>query len=128
MEALLTPGNIVVALIVLAALIVGGRKIFGGIQGSSSCCGARDVQPRRRRVQIEDTDENNYPYQADLLIGGMSCEGCVQTVEAALCSLPGIWATVDLKQTEAHIRSKHPISLPELEAAVKSAGYYVAKI
>ena len=41
-----------------------------------------------------DTDASHYPYRDELLIGGMSCDGCAQNVANALNALDGVWATV----------------------------------
>ena len=128
MQDLLTPGNIVVAVIVVVALIVGGRKVVGGLAGTQSCCGEHEGARRSRHVEVADTDEANYPYATELLVGGMSCEGCVANVENALNALPGVWASVDLAAGTARVRSKEPVDAAALEAAVKGAGYYVQKL
>lgn len=72
-----------------------------------------------------DTDASHYPYSDELLIGGMSCDGCVQNVANALNALDGVWATVTYADHTARVRSKQPVDRDVLETAVKDAGYYV---
>ena len=74
---------------------------------------------------MADTDASHYPYSDELLIGGMSCDGCAQNVANALNALDGVWATVTYADHTARVRSKRPIDRGVLEAAVRDAGYYV---
>ena len=106
--------------------MLGIRRIIGVISGRRSCCSgdAKSSAKRFRRVRIRDTDESHYPYRADLTIAGMSCENCVKNVEAALDSLSGTWATVDLASRTAHVRSKSPIDVV-CRDVVSRAGYRV---
>ena len=92
------PIDIIILSLVAVAVVLGIRRIIGVISGRRSCCSgdAKSSAKRFRRVRIRDTDESHYPYRADLTIAGMSCENCVKNVEAALDSLSGTWATVDL--------------------------------
>ncbi len=125
MGDILTPGNVVVAVIVAAALVVGVRRAVAGLTRGRSCCtDGADARPARRAV-VTETDESHYPYSIDLPIGGMSCAGCAENVAAALNGLAGTWATVSLEDKTAHVRSKAPIDEGACEAAVRDAGYYV---
>ena len=124
MGDIFTPGNMIVLVIVLAGLAIGGKRIVGSLRGQSCCTDAAGA-PKVKKVKVEDTDEANYPYTAQLPIGGMSCEGCVQNVANALNGVTGTWATVSLAQNEALIHSKNPIDLDVYKQAVKAAGYFV---
>ena len=57
----------------------------------------------------------------------MRCEGCCQSVEGALDSLPGTWARVDLKKGTARVMSKTPADADAYAAAVRKAGYRVVE-
>lgn len=130
MEGWLTPGNIIVALVVVVALIVGGRRAIEGLTKGRSCCtdGSDGARPAPRAVKVADRDPARYAYETELLIGGMSCEHCAQTVERALNALPGTWAKVDLAAHTARVRTKEPLDRDACEAVVKAAGYYVMKL
>lgn len=130
MEGWLTPGNVIVALIVVVALVVGGRRAVQGLTKGRSCCtdGADTPRPAPHAVEQVDRDPAHYAYETELLIGGMNCEHCAQTVERALNALPGTWAEVDLGAHTARVRTKKPLDHAACEAAVKTAGYYVMKL
>ncbi len=60
-----------------------------------------------------------------LKIGGMVCATCVQTIEAALRSLPGILsANVNLGTEKAYITYNSSVStIPDMKKAIEDAGY-----
>ena len=127
MDDLLKPANIVVLAVIAIGLFFGFRRIAASTRGKS-CCSDGASGKKTKRVAVADTDESHYPYCDELLIGGMSCDGCAQNVENALNALNGVWATVTFADHTARVRSKHPIDREALEAAVKDAGYYVMKL
>lgn len=96
-----------------------GGQAFGSIHVHE-----RSAGPPDQNTQV-DTDASHYPYSDELLIGGMSCDGCAQNVANALNALDGVWATVTYTDHTARVRSKQPIDRGALVAAVKDAGYYV---
>lgn len=127
MDDLLKPANIVVLAVIAIGLFFGFRRIAASTRGKS-CCSDGASPKKAKRVAVADTDKSHYPYSDELLIGGMSCDGCAQNVENALNALDGVWATVSFADHTARVRSKHPIDYEALEAAVKDAGYYVMKL
>ncbi len=127
MESLFTPANIVVALIVLLGLVLGFKRIAGMSRGKS-CCSDGDTSKRTKKVAVADTDPAHYPYSEELLIGGMSCEGCAENVANALMGLGGTLATVDLATKTARVLTKAPLDHEAAEQAVKTAGYYIMKL
>lgn len=128
MGDILTPGNIVVAVVVLVAVVVGVRRAVRGVTTGASCCTDGTARPRTKRAAPLDTDESHYPYRVELLIGGMSCENCARTVEGALNGVGDTWARVDLAEKCALVLSKREPDRETLEEAVKRAGYYVMKL
>lgn len=124
MDELLKPANIVVLAVIAVGLFFGFRRIAASTRGKS-CCSDGVSGKKAKRVAVADTDESHYPYCDELLIGGMSCDGCAQNVENALNALDGVWATVAYADHTARVRSKQPVDRGVLETAVKDAGYYV---
>lgn len=124
MDELLKPANIVVLAVIAVGLFFGFRRIAASTRGKS-CCSDGVSGKKAKRVAVADTDESHYPYCDELLIGGMSCDGCAQNVENALNALDGVWATVTYADHTARVRSKRPIDRGVLEATVRDAGYYV---
>lgn len=119
------PIDVILVAAVVAILAVAIRRFVGTATGTRDCCsGAKKSAGKQFRARtIEDTDENHYPYQADLEIGGMSCEHCVDSVTRALDSIDGTWATVSLAGGRAHVRSKSPIDEETYRKVVEEAGY-----
>ena len=124
MSDLLNPANLIVLAVIAVGMFFGLRRIAASTHGKS-CCSDGASGKKAKRVVVADTDESHYPYREELLIGGMSCDGCAQNVANALNALDGIWATVTYAAHTARIRSKNPIDREVLEAAVRDAGYYV---
>ena len=127
MSDLLNPANLIVLAVIAVGMFFGLRRIAASTRGKS-CCSDGASGKKTKRVAVADTDESHYPYCDELLIGGMSCDGCAQNVENALNALNGVWATVTFADHTARVRSKHPVDREVLEGAVKDAGYYVMKL
>lgn len=127
MEDVFTPGNIIVFVIVSIGLVVGVRRALAGLMRGQSCCSDGTTARRHRGSAAADVDESRYPFEVELSIAGMSCQGCAATVADALNGVPGTWATVDLATKTALIRSKEPVDISAYEAAVRDAGYRVLR-
>lgn len=124
MSDLLNPANLIVLAVIAVGMFFGLRRIAASTHGKS-CCSDSVSGKKTKKVVVADTDPSHYPYSEELLIGGMSCDGCAQNVANALNALDGAWATVTYADHTARIRSKNPIDREVLEAAVRDAGYYV---
>lgn len=124
MEDLLNPANIIVLAVIAVGMFFGLRRIVASTHGKS-CCSDGTSNKKTKKTVVADTDESHYPYCDELLIGGMSCDGCAQNVENAINALDGVWATVTYANHTARVRSKRPIDRGVLETAVRDAGYYV---
>lgn len=124
MDDLISPANIIVLAVIALGMFFGVRRIAASTRGKS-CCSDGASCKKAKKVVVADTDESHYPYHDELLIGGMSCDGCARNVTNALNALDGVWATVTYADRTARVRFKQPIDRGVLEAAVKDAGYYV---
>ena len=127
MSDLLNPANLIVLAVIALGMFFGLRRIAASTRGKS-CCSDGASGRKAKKVVVSDTDVSHYSYSDELLIGGMSCDGCAQNVANALNALDGIWATVTYVDHAARVRSKQPIDRGVLETAVKDAGYYVMKL
>lgn len=124
MSNLLNPANLIVLAVIAVGMFFGLRRIVASTHGKS-CCSDGTSNKKTKKTVVADTDESHYPYCDELLIGGMSCDGCAQNVENAINALDGVWATVTYANHTARVRSKRPIDRGVLETAVRDAGYYV---
>lgn len=127
MSDLLNPANLIVLAVIVVGMFFGLRRIVASTHGKS-CCSDGASGKKAKKVVVTDTDPSHYPYSDELLIGGMSCDGCAQNVENALNALDGVWATVTFADHTARVRSKRPVDRDTLETAVRGAGYYVMKM
>lgn len=127
MSDLLNPANIIVLAVIAIGMFFGLRRIAASTRGKC-CCSDGASGKKAKRVVVADTVESHYPYCDELLIGGMSCDGCARNVENALNALDGVWATVTFADHTARVRSKRPVDRDTLETAVRGAGYYVMKM
>ena len=118
------PGNIVVGVLALAAVVFALRSMKK--RAESGCCGGGG--DCCRVVKAEDTDPSHYPYSAVMEVFDMHCENCRTRVESALNSLPGVWASVDLGKKEALVRMKEVLTEDRLRETVKKAGYGVGRV
>ena len=123
----LNPANLIVLAVIAVGMFFGLRRIAASTHGKS-CCSDGASGKKAKRVVVADTDESHYPYSDELLIGGMSCDGCAQNVANALNALDDVWATVTYTDHTARVRSKRPVDRDTLETAVRGAGYYVMKM
>lgn len=98
MEDLLNPANIIVLAAIVVGMFFGLRRIVASTHGKS-CCSDGTSGKKAKKVVVADTDPSHYPYSDELLIGGMSCDGCAQNVANALNALNGVWATVTYADT-----------------------------
>lgn len=127
MSDLLNPANLIVLAVIVVGMFFGLRRIVASTHGKS-CCSDGASGKKAKKVVVTDTDPSHYPYSDELLIGGMSCDGCAQNAENALNALDGVWATVTYADHTARVRSKRPVDRDTLETAVRGAGYYVMKM
>lgn len=127
MSDLLNPANLIVLAVIAVGMFFGLRRIVASTHGKS-CCSDGASGKKVKKVVVADTDESHYPYHDELLIGGMSCDGCAQNATNALNALDGVWAKVTYADHTARVRSKRPIDREALEAAVRGAGYFVMKM
>ena len=124
MGDLLNPASLIVLAVIALGMFFGLRRIAASTRGKS-CCSDGACGKKAKKVVVSDTDASHYLYSDELLIGGMSCDGCAQNVANAQ---DGVWATVTFADHTARVRSKNPIDREALETAVRGAGYYVMKL
>lgn len=105
MSDLLNPANLIVLAVIAVGMFFGLRRIVASTHGKS-CCSDGASGKKAKKVVVTDTDESHYPYSDELLIGGMSCDGCARNVTNALNTLDGVWATVTYVDHTARVRSK----------------------
>ncbi|NKD76539.1 heavy-metal-associated domain-containing protein [Haematospirillum sp. H1815] len=62
--------------------------------------------------------------EVTIKISGMTCTGCVRTVEKAVMSIPGVTsARVDLSRQEVTFEAEEALQLSAVQKAVEQAGF-----
>ena len=92
MSDLLNSANLIVLAVIAVGMFFGLRRIAASTHGKS-CCSDGASGKKAKKVVVVDTDASHYPYSDELLIGGMSCDGCAQNVANALNALDGVWSS-----------------------------------
>ena len=113
--------DLIIIVIIAAALAVGLRSTIKHFQGKSSCCGGGSYTPRKKKL-------HTVVEKKTLCISGMSCERCQNRVMEALNDIEGASATVSFKKGTAVVAMEHRIENDVLKAAVQKAGYMVTDI
>ncbi len=116
----------VLIVIILAAVI--GWAVYHTIRKSKKgggCCG--EHEETEKRVKVKDRNVRNYPYTAELKIGGMTCDNCARRVENALNGLEDTWATVWIDSSKAVVRTKNTPDEEQIRETVRQAGYVVTE-
>ena len=116
----------VLIVIILAAVI--GWAVYHTIQKSKKgggCCG--EHEETEKRVKVKDRNARNYPYTAELKIGGMTCDNCARRVENALNGMADTWATVRIDSSRALVRTKDIPDEEQIRETVRQAGYVVTE-
>jgi Cu+-exporting ATPase len=66
---------------------------------------------------------------AEIEVEGMTCASCVRRVEQAIAAVPGVLkASVNLATERARIEAVGTVPFPEIEAAIRKAGYEPRRI
>lgn len=123
------PVDVIILLVVLVLVVVAAVRFAGTASGKRDCCSGKAKDPgaahgkKFAAREVEDKDESHYPYAADLTVGGMTCEKCVEHVTAALDSLDGTWAQVTLAGGRAHVLAKAPVDEAACRSIIEEAGY-----
>ena len=111
---------VVLAIICVIAVISYVKKLKNG------CCGAQGDEVKR--IKPKDKDISHYAYLKRVAIEGMHCKNCALRVENAFNERDDCYASVNLKQNCAIIRSKNQLDDMEIRRTVERAGYDVKAI
>lgn len=121
-------GNMIVTVLIVAALAVVAFITIRNYrkQLKQGCCGTGGDSGPGAKVEPKDTDQDHYPYIADVAIEGMHCENCVRKVENAVNRIDGAWADVDLASNSAKILLKDPKLEKQIKMAIANNDFLVA--
>ena len=114
--------DIILFLLLALVLVYGIIHTVRKARKGGGCCGEHETVSL---TGAADKNKGHYPYEAELTIGGMTCENCARRVANALNALEGTWARVRLDTKKARVLSKEKPDEARLREAVARAGYVV---
>lgn len=115
-------GNAIIIGILLVIGFLAIRSSAKHFKGEGGCCGGGGSVPKQKKVI------KNALYHKELLLDGMHCENCKNSVEKAINAIDGAAAKVDLKKQTARVDLEHEVSDQVLTEAVVKAGYQVKSV
>ncbi len=116
--------NVIIILLILAAIVFAVRSSILHFKGQGSCCGGGGGESNA----TEKTLEGNVVCEKTIAVEGMVCKNCAAHVQNALNSLEGVSAKVNLKKAEARICAVRNVSDEEIRKTLSDEGYGVGKI
>ena len=91
--------NVIIVLILVAAVGYGIYSFIHHLRHGGGCCGEHDAPAKK--VRAADTNKRHYPSTtSSWALDGMTCQNCQRHVENALNTLPDTLAEVNLKRPE----------------------------
>ncbi len=116
--------NVIIVLLILAAIVFAVRSSILHFKGQGACCGGGSGET----IALEKTLEGKVVCEKTAAVEGMVCKNCAAHVQNALNALEGVSAKVNLKKAEVQICAVRDVSDEEIRKAVSDAGYGVGKI
>ena len=115
----------VIAVILAVVIVIAAAAAVKKFTKGGGCCG--EHEETEKRIKVKDRNVRNYPYTAELKIGGMTCDNCARRVENALNGLKDTWATVRIDNSRAVVRTKNTPDEEQIRETVRQAGYVVTE-
>lgn len=116
-------GTMIIVAVLILMIVYAFRGSLKHFKGEGGCCGGEASTTRVKKQKLAQTAAVKR-----IVIEGMSCEHCKQTVENCLNSLNQVNATVHLRKKEAVVKLGTAVCDEVLKEAVEKAGYQVVSI
>lgn len=116
-------GNVIIVLILALIAILAVRSGLKHFKGEGGCCGGGgELKPEKKKLTEPKIAEKR------VLIEGMHCDNCKNSVEKELNKIEGAAARVNLHKKTAVVDVSRDVSDEEIRAAVEKAGFETVKI
>lgn len=110
--------NIVIIIIILAAVGYGIYSTCKHFRGQGGCCGGGSYRPKKKKL-------SHVLYQKTFQVEGMHCEHCKNRVEEVVNDIKGVAGKVNLKNGEIVISYEEEVDDEKIQARIEQAGYKV---
>lgn len=115
--------DLILLVLLVLIFVFAGKGAFKHMKGEGACCGGGStVKAKKKKLK------GTIIATRVILIDGMHCDHCKNSVERALNALDGVAARVNLKKKQAVVRMTSFHSDEELKTAVERAGFTVTEI
>jgi len=116
-------GNIIIGFILAVIVFFAIRSSMKHFRGEGGCCGGGSVpKPKKKKLSGAKVAQKR------ILIEGMHCENCKNSVESSLNQIDGVVAKVNLKKNVAIVSMSRMIEDEELRRAVEVVDFQVTGI
>lgn len=117
--------NVIIIVILAAALIVGVKHTVKHLKGQGACCGGGNSTP----VKIPEKELKGEKLGEKVVsISGMHCDHCVAGATKAINGIEGASAKVNLRKKQAIVSYDREITDESIIEAVEKAGFKVEEI
>ena len=114
--------NMIIVLILIAAIVLGVRESMKHFRGEGGCCGGSPSKPPKKRLK------NKVIKTYIIQIEGMRCQNCANTVTRSINELDGAAAKINLKKHEVKVSCDREIDVMGMKNAIERKGYVVTGI
>ncbi len=120
-------GNVIIIAVLLLVVALAVRSSLKHFRGEGGCCGGGGKSVRSRDIP-EKKLEGKKLGEKIVLISGMHCDHCVESVTKAINGIEGASARVSLKQNRAVVSYDREVPDQTIRKAVESAGFQVTEV
>lgn len=114
--------DIIIIAIIVVIVLAGLSSSVRHFRGEGGCCGGSTPKQKKKKLDAPKMGERK------ILIEGMHCDNCKNSVERAINKIDGASCTVDLKKKTAHVSYSKEIADEILKQAVEELGFEVKSI
>lgn len=115
--------DLIVIAVIVVILVIAGKGAWKHLKGEGSCCGGgSSVKAKKKKLNGTIVAEKV------ILIEGMHCDHCKNSVERALNALDGVASHVNLHKKQAVVKMNVLVPDETLKAAIERAGFSVTDI
>ncbi len=111
----------IILIVVVVLVLIALRSSIRHFKGEGGCCGGEKVPKQSKKL-------TGVSCRKRILIEGMHCENCRNSVERSINRLEGASAEADLVKKQAIVSMEREIEDEKLKKAVEDAGYQVIGI
>lgn len=119
--------DVIIVVIVVVLLSFAVKSSVKHFKGEGGCCGGGSASVKTRKPKKKKLTGPVTGHYT-IMISGMHCQNCVNSVTNAINAIDGAAAKVSLNDQRAEVSCNREIEIEELIRAVEEAGFKVVQI